>query len=288
MPRRIDSFRHEGLTFAVGDDGPIDGEPVVLVHGFPDTRRAWREVTPLLARAGLRVLTPDKRGDTRSCCPDRSGDYGIDRAAGDVVALAGEAGVERLHLVGHDWGGAVAWQLAADRPDLVASLTVLSTPHPRAMVEALGRSTQLLKSSYFLFLQLPAMPEAVLRARGFAVLAKGLRDSGMPADDVAEVVDRLGDPALLRGALGWYRAARARRPSTGPVSVPTTYVWGDGDVALGHAAAVRTARHVVGPYRFVPLGGASHWLPHTMPEVIAELAVERIRSAPVTRRAARS
>lgn len=276
MADRLATFDHDGLTFEVGDDGPPDGAPVVLLHGFPDTRRAWRHVAPLLAAEGYRVFTPDKRGDTHASLAPRWDGYRVDRAAGDVVALADAAGIDRVHVVGHDWGGAVAWQLAADRPDRVASLTVLSTPHPRAMVEALPRSTQALKSYYFLFFQLPAVPERALRLGGGAVLARGLRRSGMPATDVDEVIERLSDPGLLEGALGWYRAVRTHRPSTGEIRVPTLYAWSDGDVALGRAAAHLTARHVAGRYRFVPLDGLSHWLPHTAPELVADLVADHV------------
>lgn len=276
MAQRVRLLRHDGLTFEVGDDGPLDGEAIVLLHGFPDTRRVWRHVTPLLVDAGFRVLTPDTRGDTRATCPDRAAGYRVDRAALDVVALAAAAGIERIHVVGHDWGGAIAWQLASDRPDLVATLTVLSTPHPGAMVASLTRSTQALKSAYFVVFTLPVLPEAVLRARHFSVLARGLSESGMPEGDVAEVVDRLDDPVLLRGALGWYRGVRRHRPSVGTITVPTLFAWGDGDVALGRAAAVGTARFVAGRYRFVPLEGHTHWLPHEAPELVAELVATSV------------
>jgi pimeloyl-ACP methyl ester carboxylesterase len=198
----------------------------------------------------------------------------------DVLALADAAGAERFDLLGHDWGGAVAWALAAGHPDRVRTLTVASTPHPRALAAAMPHG-QALRSWYMGAFQLPWLPERLLGdpRRGTALL------TAMGTPHPAEVRAFLSDPGAARGALAWYRAFfrdALRRGSVpvGPVTVPTTYVWSDGDPALGRWAAEHTARWVHADYRFVVLEGVSHWIPDEAPEELARLALERMATLP--------
>jgi pimeloyl-ACP methyl ester carboxylesterase len=201
---------------------------------------------------------------------------------GDLVALLDELGVERAHLVGHDWGGAVAWAAAGARPDRLHTVTVVSTPHPRAMVAAMARGPQLVRSAYMGFFQLPRLPEQVLLAGGGAVLAGLLRGSGLPAGTAREYADRMREPGALTAALNWYRAIPLHRPATagaGTVTVPTLYVWGDADPALGRAAATRTGAWVSGPYTFVAVPGGSHWIPERHPDALLPPLLEHLRGA---------
>ncbi|WP_418607566.1 alpha/beta fold hydrolase [Georgenia sp. SUBG003] len=179
------------------------------------------------------------------------------------------AGVDRAHVVGHDWGGGVAWALAAEHPDRVASLTAVSTPHPRALAGALASPSQAVRLWYTGLFQLPWAPEAVMRRRLRALLAA----SGLPDPWVECYTRRMREPGALRAALNWYRAVPLSRLRTGDVAVPTTYLWGSGDPALRRAAARRTGRHVDAPYRFVELP-AGHWLPETEPEEIAAAVLD--------------
>jgi pimeloyl-ACP methyl ester carboxylesterase len=190
--------------------------------------------------------------------------------------MARDLGRERFHVVGHDWGGAVAWALAAGHPERVASVAVVSTPHPRAAFEALPRSLQALRSSYVAFFALPALPEAVLLAGRGAVLRRMLRGSGLPADRADAYVAAMREPGALTGALAWYRAARPGDLAVGDVTVPTLYVWSPGDVALGGTAARRTAAHVTGPYRFEVLDGAPHWIPETRGRELSALLLDHL------------
>lgn len=263
-------FTRDGLTFDVRDGGPPDGEPVVLLHGFPQDASSWARVEPALHAAGLRTLAPDQRGYSPGARPRERAAYRIGELVADVLALLDAAGLARAHLVGHDWGGGVAWQTAARHPDRVSTLTVLSTPHPAALSWAYRHDAQQRRKSwYMLAFQLPWLPEH-LYAR---IVFRSLRDSGMPPLDAARYARRFADPAELSGPLGWYRAMRLPEPGPHPppIGVPTTFVWGRHDIALGRAAAERTARHVAAAYRFVELD-ASHWLPEAnAAEVAAEV-----------------
>src|SRR3954449_5563046 len=162
----MDEFTRGRLTFDVTDAGTADGDVVVLLHGFPENRTSWTAVTPLLTAAGYRVLAPDQRGYSPGARPLARSAYRMQELVDDTVALVDAAGVERVHLVGHDWGGGIAWALAGAHPDRVATLTVLSTPHPAALRQAaMSTPWQLLHSSYMLFFQVPGLPERVLAGR---------------------------------------------------------------------------------------------------------------------------
>ena len=290
----MDHCTRDGLVFDVRDDGPASGEAVVLLHGWPQDHTAWQRVTPLLHAAGLRTLAPDQRGYSRGARPSRPTAYGMRELVADVVALLDQAGIDRAHLVGHDWGGSVAWAVAERHPERLRSLTVLSTPHHRAMAWAVRHGDQGLRSLYTVAFQLPVLPELVLHA-GLPLV---LRRSGLPAEDVHRYAARFREPGAATAGLNWYRALPLRRDlgrlvraalpggqgrrnaaelgSSRPrrISVPTTYVWGSDDPALGRAAAERTGRYVASDYRFVELD-AGHWLPETRPQLVAEEIIAR-------------
>jgi pimeloyl-ACP methyl ester carboxylesterase len=269
----VDTFRRGSLSFDVRDEGPTDGETVVLLHGFPQDPSAFDGVVPLLHEQGLRTLTPTQRGYSPTARPQHRRDYRTVETVGDVLALLDAAGLSRAHVVGHDWGGAQAWGLGAWHPDRVASLTVLSTPHPAAMVRSLVSSAQGLRSWYMGFFQLPSLPERMVSR----TLRKTLTDSHLPAQYVDRYCRAIKEPGALSGALGWYRGLPfSARPAVGPVSVPTTYLWGRHDFALGRAAAERTGVHVEAPYVFRKLR-AGHWLPETNPGDVAGAVLEQVR-----------
>ncbi|MFC8921864.1 alpha/beta fold hydrolase [Cellulosimicrobium sp. NPDC057127] len=269
---RLHEIRRGQLTFDVHDDGPADGETVVLLHGFPEDSSSWTRATPLLHEAGLRTVALDQRGYSPRARPLARAAYRLDFLVQDVLALLDRTGP--AHLVGHDWGGNVAWALAAWAPERVRSLTVLSTPHPGALVRSLTRSDQALRSLYAGFFQLPVLPE-VLLSRAMPSL---LRRSGVPAEDADRYAARMREPGALRAALNWYRALPLARTPVADVTVPTTYVWGSGDQALGRRAAEDTERFVRAPYRFVELD-TGHWLPETTPTEVAGAVADRVAAA---------
>jgi pimeloyl-ACP methyl ester carboxylesterase len=246
-------------------------DTVILLHGFPESKESWREVTPLLEAAGYRVLAPNQRGYAPDARPRRRRDYTLDKLAGDVLGLADASGVDRFHVVGHDWGGGVAWYLGANHADRVITLTSLATPHPRAMVKSLLRG-QLFKSWYMLAFQLPVLPELALRGPLFR---RQLVASGLPEEYVDDYLALLREPGAARGALNWYRAVPFSPPNgVGDVSVPTMYIYGTDDVALGRAAADATGDYVKGPYRYEVMEGVSHWIPEEIPELVASMLLD--------------
>lgn len=274
------TYTHAGLSFDVSTWGPADGELVVLLHGFPENRTSWGEVAPALAAAGYRVVAPDQRGYSPGARPRRRRDYALPKLVGDVVALADHLSAARFHLVGHDWGGAVAWGTAIAHADRLASLTVLSTPHPRAMVSSLVRSTQLARSWYMLAFQLPFLPEAAIAAGGGSRVRATLVGSGLPETYADEYAAMLRDGGA-RYALNWYRAMPFGGPGpAGKVTTPTLYVYSTGDSFLTRKAADLTGRFVAGPYRYEVIAG-NHWIPEEQPDVTARLILDHVRANPV-------
>lgn len=260
--------------------GPAEGRPVLLLHGFPQHGGMWSGVASRLHAAGLRTIAPDQRGYSPGARPTDSSAYAMSSLVEDVIGLLDGLELSTVDLVGHDWGAAVAWQVAARHPARVRSLTALSIAHPSAYAKALKTSLdQQKRSAYLLLFRLEGKPEKVLLADGGRRLRALFGGSGLDGAGVARYVDPLvAEPSRLTAALHWYRAM-GRRDQDGlpPVTVPVTYVWGDHDLAQGRKAAEDTANHVAGPYRFVPLAGRSHWLPDEVPDVVAEAILEHTR-----------
>jgi pimeloyl-ACP methyl ester carboxylesterase len=274
----VDAFRRNGLTFDVRDAGPSDGDPVVLLHGFPQDSTAWNRVAPLLHRNGLRTLAPDQRGYSPMARPRGRAHYRLRETTADVLALLDAAGLGSAHVVGHDWGAGVGWALAAWHPERVRTLTALSVPHPAAMARAMVTSDQALRSYYMALFQLPLLPERVVLAGEGAALRRMLVRSGLPADAVDRYVARMREPGALTAALNWYRALPWNgRDTVGTVRVPTLHVWSTGDAFLVRAATDDTARFVEAPYRLEVLQGVAHWIPELAPDVVADLVTAHVR-----------
>jgi pimeloyl-ACP methyl ester carboxylesterase len=272
-PSRLHSFTRDGLTFEVDDAGPLGAETVVLLHGFPTDRTSWQRIAPLLHAAGLRTLAPDQRGYSAGARPAGRAAYRLAELLADVLALLDAAGVARAHVVGHDWGGAVAWLLAANHPDRITTVTVLSTPHPAALSRALKSDRgQQLKSWYMAAFQVPWVPERVVAAFFRSVVVR----TGMPPEDAQRYAARLAHADALAGPIGWYRATASSHVAAHRVPVPATYVWGSRDSALGRTAAELTREHVTGPYAFVELDD-NHWLPERRPQECAAAIIARVR-----------
>lgn len=270
------------LTFDAWVDGPADGEPVLLLHGFPEEGHCWRFVQPTLAAAGYRSVAPDLRGYSPGARPVDVAEYTMAHLVGDVLALADELGWERFHLVGHDWGGAVAWQVAGRHPERIRTLTAVSTPHPAALAGAkkVGVSSdgddQEAKSDYIQLLRSDDAEELFLNDES-AVFQAVLLGSGLCDEDAEHYIDRFGTVEALAGPLAWYRAAGASdSDGMGPITVPTLYVWSTDDIAFGRTAAELTGTQVDGPYTFEVLDGVSHWIPGMAADALAERLVTHL------------
>ncbi|MCW2831373.1 MAG: alpha/beta hydrolase [Aeromicrobium sp.] len=275
--QRISQLTHAGLTFDVIDSGPLDGIPVVLLHGFPQRATSWNAVSEHLHEAGLRTYALDQRGYSPGARPSSRFGYAMEALVSDVLALIDEIGTP-VHLVGHDWGSAVAWAVAANHADRVRSLTAVSVAHPGAFLKSMVSSPQLLKSSYILLFQLPVPPERLLsQPGGFG--EKLLRSAGMTRSMIETFRTEIVAAGALRGGLGYYRSMfLSPGELVHKVSVPTTYVWSDRDTALDRRGTELTPDFVTGPYELDVFPGVSHWILDESPAELAASVVKRVTS----------
>jgi len=269
------------LTFDALVDGPTGGRLVLLLHGFPQSGWSWRHVMAALASAGCRVVAPDQRGYSPGARPDDVSAYAMSSLVSDAVGMLQALDADRADVVGHDWGAAVAWQLAGRHPELVRTLTAVSVPHPLAFVEALRTDEdQRAKSQYMLFFQQEGVAEDALLDNDAAGLRAVFAGSGSTVD-IDRYVALMSEPGVLTKALNWYRNQNLDDiRDLGPTTVPTLYVWSDDDLALGPVAAHDTAAHVTGPYRFEVLHGVSHWVPEQAHGELSTWVLEHLEAHP--------
>jgi pimeloyl-ACP methyl ester carboxylesterase len=264
-----------GLRFETLLAGPESGEAVILLHGYPQSGEAWRDTVGWLAGRGYQALAPSLRGYSPGANPPDASEYRMPELVADVLGIAGALNIDRFHLVGHDWGGALAWVIAGNHPDRLLSLTVVSTPHPLALAEALRTPAQAMRSSYMAFFRIGRVPEVLLSFGNYASQGLGARVSGQPREAWRRDRDHLRRVGL-RGPLNWYRGAtRGIRPLR--VSVSTLYIWGRHDMFLGRRAAERTEKFVTGEYTFVELN-AGHWIAERNPEQLQRLLGEHLEA----------
>ena len=259
--------------------------PVICLHGFPEQPSAFDDVAASLRGDGFDVHVPSQRGYDPAHRPLDRRSYATAELATDVLRYADANGIERFHLVGHDWGAGLAWWLAAHVPERLVTMTSLAVPHPRAMRAVALRSTQLLKSYYIGLFRLPGhLPERALLAGGGTRFRDALQRSGLSAARAEEYVRAMSEPGALTAAINWYRGASPQELLATPdiTDVPVLYVWGSEDLALSRAAAEATTRFVRSRYRFLPLEGASHWLPQEHSALFLPALVEHLRRNDVT------
>ncbi len=247
--------------------GPKDGKPVILLHGFPDFWAGWEKQIAPLAAAGCRLILPDQRGYNLSDKPTGLSAYRLDVLAKDTAGLMDALGYERASVVGHDWGGVVAWATAVLYPRRVERLAVLDAPYPPVVFGSLlAHPEQLIKSSYMYFFQLPRLPEAALRRNNWQALASNLRRTAPPgafsAEDMARYREAWDQPGAMTAMLNWYRALFRRPyrlPSHPVLPMPVMILWGARDFALGRELAERS-RRVCPQADLVVFEGANHWI----------------------------
>ena len=263
------------LAFDALVAGPDSGPLVLLLHGFAESFHTWRSQLDALATAGYRAVAPSQRGYSPGARPDvhDTANYAFDKLMGDAMDIASACGgSRRFHLVGHDWGGSIAWGIADKYPERLASLTVLSRPHPVSFNKALAMADgeQAKRSSHHRwFLEADAVPR--LLADDLRWLRERLAANGVPPEASARSVAVLGNAVTMEAALTWYRARGAIRGPLGPIRVPTLYIWGDADDTVGRAAAEGTADYVAAPYRFEVLPGGGHFTQDQMPATVNAL-----------------
>jgi pimeloyl-ACP methyl ester carboxylesterase len=281
MPHLEQITTAPGLTF----DALTAGEPgaplVLLLHGFAESMQCWRTQVAALGAAGYRAVAPSQRGYSPGARPDTgdTANYHIDRLMDDAMAIVAASGYgnRRFHLVGHDWGGSIAWSMADRYPERITSLTVLSRPHPNAFNRSLQMpdGDQAQRSRHHKAFLEPGAADVVL-----ADNAKWLRErwaaNGVPNAAMTAHLAVLGNRPAMEGALAWYRARGAIRGPLGPIRVPTLYIWGDADDTVGRVAAEGTQDFVAAPYRFEVLPGIGHFAADQAPERVRELLLQHV------------
>jgi pimeloyl-ACP methyl ester carboxylesterase len=270
-----------GLVFDVLSAGAEDAPLVLLLHGFAESFHMWRAQLPALAAAGFRAVAPSQRGYSPGARPptDDFANYRFDLLMADAMNIVGACGfgAQRFHVVGHDWGGSIAWGIADKYPGRLASLTVLSRPHPTAFNRALALpdGEQAQRSRHHRAFLEPDAGAHVL-AEDARWLRERLAESGVPAAAIAEHLSVIGNPPAMEAALAWYRARGAIRAPLGPIAVPTLYIWGDADDTVGRLAAEGTRDLVTAPYRFEVLPGIGHFAAEQAPERVNELLLAHL------------
>lgn len=253
------------------------GSPVVLLHGFPDSGRLWRHQVAALAEAGFQVVVPDQRGYGASDKPEGVEPYNLLHLVADVSAVLSDAGIERAHVVGHDWGAAVAWLFATLIPGSVDHLSVLSVGHPSSF-RAEGFE-QYEKSWYMLLFQFEGIAERWLSDEGW----KRFKEWGRHPDADAVIAELEKNSSLTPG-LNWYRANVPASsyvepaPELPPVACPTMGIWSSGDFALTEGQMTRSEAHVSGPWRYERIEGPGHWMQLEAPEEVNRLLVDFLGS----------
>ena len=266
--------------------GEVGAPLVLLLHGFAESMHCWRAQVTALADMGYYAVAPSQRGYSATARPDPrdASNYHIERLMDDAIAIAAVSGYadQRFHLAGHDWGGSIAWALADRYPQRIATLTVLSRPHPNAFNRALQMpdGEQARRSRHHKAFIEPGAADVVL-ADDAKWLRERLAANGMPPSAIARHLTVLGNKEAMEAALAWYRARGAIRTPLGPIHVPTLYIWGDADDTVGRVAAEGTVDFVAAPYRFVVLSGVGHFAADQAPERVSELMLEHVRDHPV-------
>jgi pimeloyl-ACP methyl ester carboxylesterase len=263
------------LHYVETGDGPL----IVLLHGFPEFWYGWREQIRPLAAAGFRVVAPDLRGYNLSSKPDGVAAYAGDLLAADIRGLVHERGAESALLVGHDWGGTVAWTTAMNHPEVVDRLAILNAAHPRKLLQGLHHPGQLRKSWYFFFFDLPGLPESVVHADRWHFFRHFLRDA-RPAytpEEIDRYVEAWSQPGAAAGMINYYRASVRQKHAEAqirPISAPTLVIWGQRDRYLGEELAEPDHDDVPNLDRVERLPDASHWVHHDEAERVNQLLTD--------------
>jgi pimeloyl-ACP methyl ester carboxylesterase len=263
---------------AVRDEGA--GPPVLLLHGFPDASQVWRNQVPALVSAGFRVIAPDLRGFGESDKPQQVEPYRLGTLFADVLAVLDALGIERTHVVGHDWGAGLAWVVAGYAPERVERLVVMSVGHPNAAREPTVEERE--KAWYMLLFQFEGVAEELLRRDDWKLAREWLRGDG----DTEQNLAALSRPGALTAALNWYRAnvhpqrELEERRAFPAIAAPTLGIWSSGDHYLREEPMLRSAEHVTGGWRYERIEGASHWLQLDAPERVNELLLDFLEARP--------
>lgn len=271
-------IKTNGVTLHVVTAGPADGEPVILLHGFPEFWYGWRHQIPALAEAGYRVIVPDQRGYNQSDKPQGIENYTLDKLAADVVGLMEALGYQQVYLVGHDWGAVVAWAVGIMYPERLKRLTIMNVPHPSVFQRYIrGNLRQILKSWYVFSFQMPVVPEWLFAMGGYSAGVRAIKGSGKPDtfsdDDIERYREAWARSGALTGMINWYRAIIQKPPKLSDnvrVRVPTLVIWGKQDAFLS-AEMAQLSIEMCDDGQLVMIEDATHWVQHDAAEQVNRL-----------------
>lgn len=271
--QRIEQFQRKDLTFDVIDSGSLDGKPIVLLHGFPETAQSWTDTASELNRHGFRTYAINQRGYSLGAQPKRRSAYRSAELVADVHAFLNIIN-EPVYLVGHDWGAVVAWEIALKHPDQIQHLTAVSVPHKAAFLKSMLSSNQLLKSYYIGLFQLPKIPELLFEK--FPNVGRSLlKSTGMTEHQLNDFKKDMVDAKRLTGALNWYRGLpfSSNRYLKQKVKVPTLFIWGKHDSAIGQKSVQLNKDYIDAKYTEVILD-ATHWIPTQNAKELSALIIQ--------------
>lgn len=270
-----------GMKLYTAVAGPEDGPLVILLHGFPEFSYGWKHQIGALVDQGYCVMAPDQRGYNLSSKPEGAENYTLNKLRDDIVGLIGWSGKEKAVVIGHDWGGAVAWQLAATRPELVEKLIAINIPHPLAMPKVMMRNPlQWVRSSYMAYFQIPQLPEKMMAAEDFRFMEQAMKNTSrkntFSEEDLANYKEAWAQEGALTGMLNWYRALTKGSFNQTPgkkIAVPVRILWGLGDQFLSQQLAEESLNFCMDA-ELVFIGEATHWVHHEQPEIVNRLIQE--------------
>lgn len=258
--QRLTEYQREGLHFDVIDSGPLDGQIFVLLHGFPETNKSWQETAQILNQAGYRTFAVNQRGYSLTAQPSKRRDYRSSALVEDVNALL-DLIAQPVYLVGHDWGAVVAWDVAQRYPVKIKHLITISVPHKAAYIRSMLMSNQLLKSYYMGLFQLPKIPELLFEK--FPKIGLGLlKNTGMTEQQLQDFQQDIVTEKRLSPALNWYRGIpfSSNKNLLKAVTVPTLFIWGKHDAAIGYKSVELNHQYIDAPYKEIIMD-ATHWIP---------------------------
>jgi pimeloyl-ACP methyl ester carboxylesterase len=277
MAQDTQIIRVGDLDFTVDLAGGASEEPVLFLHGFPETRHMWRRQLEAFGAQGFRAIAPDQRGYSRGARPSVQSAYATELLVADALGLMDSLGHQRFHLVGHDWGGQLSWLIAALHPARLLTLSILSRPHPAAFARAIKEDSEQSSRSghHRAFRETDAVSR--MRAANLKPLRDALLRQGVPTAETDVYITQLMEDGAIEGAMNWYRASSIAAGETPKIATPTLYVWGTADATVGRHAAELTREYVTGRYRFVEIDGAGHFVVDQEPARISALLLEHVR-----------
>jgi pimeloyl-ACP methyl ester carboxylesterase len=265
------------LHYVEAGEGPL----IVLLHGFPEFWYGWRQQIKPLAAAGFRVVAPDTRGYNLSSKPEGVAAYDAGLLAADIKGLIHERGAETAMVVGHDWGGTIAWALAMNHPEVVDRLAILNAAHPRKLSQGLHHPDQLRRSWYFFFFALPDLPETVVHANHWHFFRHFLQDAhpAYTPEEIDRYIEAWSQPGAATGMINYYRSSvrqsqKKAEAALRPIKAPTLVIWGQRDHYLGPELAEPDRDDVPNLDRVERLPEASHWVHHDEAERVTQLLID--------------